>query len=443
MLEGVTFDILDERKNVVETITTNSKGVAITKRLPIDQKYTIIEKQTKEEYVLNEETQTVTLKQDQIKSIIFENEKKKGQIKVIKIDKDNNEILLEGVTFEVLDEKNNVVDRITTNSAGIAITKRLPIDQKYTVVERQTKEEYILNDEPQTITLEQNKIIDIQFENEMKKGYIEIKKVDKEHPEKTLVGAEFEVFNNNNQLVDIIKIEENGIGTSRLLNKGKYIIKESKTGSVYYLLNEEEYEAEIKENKEIVKITIENKGVDIEVEVDKEGPTEAKPKEIIEYNFSNIKNCSNVYLEDFRWYDYLPTDYVRLEKVSTGTWNQDLIYNVYYKTNLSEEYILFKEGLSTKENYELDFKNLEFKENEYITEFYFDFGKVDIGFMEDKAPKVYCSVLENLENGTTFVNKTETVGNYYGIEARTESKTTTVVYEKEKEHEEKLPRTGM
>ena len=63
--------------------------------------------------------------------------------------------------------------------------------------------------------------------------------------------------------------------------------------------------------------------------------------------------------------------------------------------------------------------------------------------MEDTTPKVYCKVLENLENGTTFVNKTETVGNYYGIEARTDSKTTTVVYEKEEKHEEKLPRTGM
>ena len=427
----------------MDTITTNSKGVATTKRLPIDQKYTIVEKETQEEYVLTEEIQNVTLKQDQIKSIVFENEKKKGQIRVIKVDKENNKVLLEGVTFDILDEANNVVDTITTNSEGAAITKRLPIDQKYTVVEKETREEYVLSEETQIITLEENQIVDIQFENEMKKGYIEIRKVDKEHPEKTLAGAEFEIFNMNKELVDTIKISEDGIGTSKLLNKGKYMIKESKTGSVYYILNEEYYEVEIKENKETVKVTIDNKGVDIEVDVDKEGPTETKSNEIIEYNFSNIKNCSNVYLEDFRWYDYLPTDYVRLKGVSTGTWNQDLNYNVYYKTNLSDEYILFKENLSTKENYDLDFNELELEEDEYITEFCFDFGKVDIGFMEDTTPKVYCKVLENLENGTTFVNKTETVGNYYGIEARTDSKTTTVVYEKEEKHEEKLPRTGM
>ena len=34
----------------------------------------------------------------------IENELKKGQVKVIKVDKDNNEVKLEGVEFEVLDE---------------------------------------------------------------------------------------------------------------------------------------------------------------------------------------------------------------------------------------------------------------------------------------------------------------------------------------------------
>lgn len=49
--------------------------------------------------------------------------KKKGQIKVIKIDEDNNEIKLEDVVFDVLDSNNNIVDTITTNSNGEAITK--------------------------------------------------------------------------------------------------------------------------------------------------------------------------------------------------------------------------------------------------------------------------------------------------------------------------------
>ena len=38
-------------------------------------------------------------------------------------------------------------------------------------------------------------------------------------------------------------------------------------------------------------------------------------------------------LKDFTWYDYLPTDYVTATKLVTGTYNQDLNYAVYYKTN--------------------------------------------------------------------------------------------------------------
>ena len=47
--------------------------------------------------------------------------------------------------------------------------------------------------------------------------------------------------------------------------------------------------------------------------------------------------------------DYIPTDYIRLQKMTTGTWNQDLKYSVYYKTNKSDDYVLFSQELSTTE----------------------------------------------------------------------------------------------
>ena len=78
---------------------------------------------------MNEEPQTAILEQDQITELTFENEKKKGQVRVIKVDLDDNEVLLEGVTFEILDEDENVVDTVVTDKNGEATTKRLPIDQ--------------------------------------------------------------------------------------------------------------------------------------------------------------------------------------------------------------------------------------------------------------------------------------------------------------------------
>ncbi len=142
-------------------------------------------------------------------------------------------------------------------------------------------------------------------------------------------------------------------------------------------MNEDTFEFEIANNGETIKKTIKNEPTDITVDVDKTGTTEIKPGEDVNYEFSNVANNSNVYLDNFKWYDYIPTDYIRLQKMTTGTWNQDLTYKVYYKTNKSNDYVLFKEDLSTNENYDLDFTQIVLADDEYITETCFDFGKVE------------------------------------------------------------------
>ena len=119
----------------------------------------------------------------------------------------------------------------------------MPIDQKYTVREIKTGDTYVLNEEPQTVILTQDQITDIQFENEKIKGKIEITKISADDNKLTgenkgtkLDGAIFEIYNEKEELVDTITIEK-GIGTSKLLEKGKYFIKEQNSGSDNYLLN--------------------------------------------------------------------------------------------------------------------------------------------------------------------------------------------------------------
>ena len=440
-IPDVEFKIYDESGKVVDTLITDKNGEAVSKRLPIDQQYQVRETKTGNLYVLNNEPQTVTLKQDQITNMTFTNEKKKGQIRIIKVDLDNKEVLLEGVTFDILDEQGNVVDTIRTNEKGEAVSKRLPIDQKYTALERETKKEYVLSEEKQTIELKQDEITSITFENEKIKGYVEITKIDSETKE-TLKDAKFGIYNEKNELVGTLTTDENGKSKSELLPYGKYYLKELSTGSPYYLLNKDTYEFEITKNHETIPLTIENDGVDIEVTVDKEGTSEIKPGEKVDYVFNNVANASNIYLENFKWFDYIPTDYIRLEKMTTGTWNQDLTYSVYYKTNKSDDYILFKENLSTQENYDLDFTTIQLAEDEYIIETMYDFGKVDVGFRESTAPTMQCKSFDTLKDGETFTNYTKTVGVYYGITADSDSKWTTVVHVPEEKHEPVLPRTG-
>ena len=441
-LEGVEFEVLDKDNNVLEKIITDSNGEATTKKLPIDQDYKIKETKTNEWYVLNNDIKTITLKQNQISTITFTNEKKKGQIKVIKIDEDNNEIKLEGVVFDVVDSNNNIVDTITTNSNGEAITKKLPIDQNYKIIEKQTQKEYVLSTETPVVTLKENEITSLTFTNRKIKGYLEITKIDSEDKNKKLEGTTFAIYNDSGLEIEKIKTDKYGKATSSLLPYGKYFLKELDSGSVYYLLNENTFNFEIKQDGEIVPITIKDEHTDVKVDVDKKGSIEVQPNDNVNYEFSNIANNSNIYLEKFKWFDYIPTEYVKLQSMTTGKWNQNLTYKVYYKTNKSQDYILFKENMSTQENYYLDFNQINLAEDEYIIEIMFDFGKVEKGFKETISPTMSCKSFENLEDGQTFTNHTKTFGSYFDMSAESTSKWTTIVHKPVEKHENILPRTG-
>lgn len=439
-IPNVVFNVMDLDGNIVEQLTTNENGEAISKELDIDKEYVVQEVKTLENYKLEETPQEILLKENQISDIVFENEKKKGKIQIIKVDKDDNTIRIPNVVFQIKDEKNNIVDTIKTDKNGEAISKKLPIDKKYTILEISTGKEYVLNAETITVTLTEDEITDVHFENEKIKGNVEITKIDKKTNER-LKGATFGIYDEDNNEVDRIVTDNQGKGISKLLPYGKYFVKEIDTGSKYYLLNTEKYEFEISKNKQIISLTIENEPVDITVEVEKKGTIEIRPGEKVNYTFSNIMNKSNVQLDDFQWIDYIPTEYIRLQKMSTGTWTQDIKYNVYYKTNKSDEYILYEKDLSSKKNYELDFSLIELSEDEYIVETMFDFGKVDLGFKEEDFPTMECKSLETLNEGNTFTNKTKTIGVFGVVKAESSSKWTTVVHVPNKP-DKVLPRTG-
>lgn len=189
-IPDVTFEIYDEENNLVDTIITNKEGKAISKPLPIDQDYLVKETITGDIYVLNEEPQKVTLKEDEITSITFENEKKKGQIKVIKTDGET-EVPLQDVTFIVENSKGEIVDRIVTDENGEGTSKRLPIDEQYTVYEEKTKKGYILSNEKQVVELKEDEITDLKFNNYKEKGSIKITKVSSDG--NNIEGIEFKI----------------------------------------------------------------------------------------------------------------------------------------------------------------------------------------------------------------------------------------------------------
>lgn len=441
MLGGVKFDLYsDEYKKVIGTYITNSNGEIEIDNLRTGT-YKLIEKSTNKWYNLAEDTE-IKVEWDKLTEATIENELKKSQVRVIKTDKEDNKIRLANVKLNVLDENKNVLETIITNDEGEALTKEYAVRDypKLYIQEIETDEMYVLNDDILEIELKENEIVDLPIENEKIKGTVEITKIDSKDKDKKLEGSEFGLYDENDKLIDTLITDENGKATSKEICKGKYYLKELKSGSIYYLLNPNTFKFEIINDGETVPVTIENEPVDIEVEVEKEGTVETKPNEKVEYTFKNVANTSNTFLDSFKWYEYIPTDYIKLEEIQTGTWNQDLQYDIYIKTNKSDKYVLFKENLDSKVNYKIDLKS-EFNKDEYITEFYFDFGKVDIGFKEETSPQIQCRAYANLKNGDKFINKTQTIGIYGDLIDDANDDWTTIVHVPE-EPEPVLPRTG-
>ena len=390
--------------------------------------------------MLSQETKTIELEEDKITDVIFENEKKKGQIRVIKVDSENNEIKLEGVEFNVLDEEGNIIEKLKTDKEGVSITSRLPIDKKYILQETKTNEKYVLSAETKTVTLKENEISDIIFENEKIKGKIKIIKTTSEKSEYAgiekdapLEGVEFEVYDINGNKIETITTNKEGIAITKDLEKGKYKVKETKTNE-WYLLDENYYTLEIEENGQLLTLKVKNRPGIPDEEVEKTGPDSAVAGEEIEYKIK-VKNIGNVPLDNFILEDEIPVDYIKVTKMKLGTYNQQNTYDIYYKTNFSEDYILFLEDVSTIKSEEIDFSK-ELSDNEYITNIKLDFGTVETNFMTEQETSIYATVNSNVKKDDIFENKVTLTGNYNGYNITKDSKWKTKI-------NKILPITGM
>ena len=441
-LDAIEFDLIDENKEVVAHVKTDENGKAEIKDINIGN-YTLKETKTKKEYNLCVD-KDIVVKWNETTEVTIENEKKKGQIKVIKVDKDNNEIKLKGVEFEVLDSKNKVIEKLITNEKGEAVTSRLPIGEyKIKEISLGKNFDYILSDEIYIVDVTDKAIKDLKIENERKKGKISIVKTSSKDSSKLnikkgqpLQGVIFEIFDSNNNLVDTITTDENGRATSKDLYLGKYKIKEKATIE-NFLLNSNDFFVEIQKNNQIENLNIENEPAVPELEIEKTGPDEVYKNEEIKYQF-NLENKSNVELENFTWIEYLPYKQITIKRMSTGTYNENLNCRLYYKTT-TNDFILLKEFNSSQNEY-IDFTDINLHENEKIIQVKIEYDKVPSGFKNIINPEIFAKVDSSVKKDDKIINYTELTGNYNGNPLKDDSEWKTIV--KERKIEKKLPRTG-
>ena len=374
----------------------------------------------------------------------FELKTNTAKIKVIKVDEETNEPI-EGVVFNAKYEDGIEIGEFITDENGEIIIDKLR-QGKIILTEIKTQEQYILDSEPIQVEVEYNESKTIEITNERIKGYVEIYKtssddnfingIEKGSPLKDIP---FDIYNSNKEYATTIITDENGHAITEPLDKGIYYVREKENDS-WYLLDTTEYTAEIINNGDIITLNLTNEPEEPSVNIEKEGIIQTTANQEIKYDF-NIKNTGNVPLDNFTWYDYLPVDYVRITKLITGTYNQDLNYSIYYKTN-KNDYRLLKDNLNTRVNNYIDFSNLELETDEYVTEFKADFGTVDVGFESVIDPYIFVRVNSDVQNDDVFTNKTRIKGYNKTYMDWDEDEHTTKIYEK-KINIKKLAKTGM
>lgn len=262
-IENVTFEISKENGERIGEYTTDKNGLIEIKNLEPGI-VRVKEIKVDDKYILNEEEKKVSLEWGKTAKIQIENSRKKGNLRIIKVDAENNEILLENVKFKLYDSNDNFVEDVTTDAKGEAVIGNLNIGDYY-LQEVETDEKYILNEEKIQVTVKWNEETTVKIENEKAKANIKIVKTSEDDnfingkkAGSAIPGVVFEIFDIDGNSIEKIVTDENGIATSSKLELGKYRIKEIKANDDYEL-NDKEYIADITKNDETVEIGVTNK----------------------------------------------------------------------------------------------------------------------------------------------------------------------------------------
>ncbi|WP_410991024.1 SpaA isopeptide-forming pilin-related protein [Bacillus cereus] len=267
-LPGAVFTVLNSGQEVMGTITANENGVAELGNLELGT-YTVKEVKAPTGYVLDANPKTFEVKTGEVAVVEMKNEQIKGNVQLLKVDQDGKK-KLEGAVFILADAKGNAIHEYTTDKDGLIKVDNLKYGE-YQFIEKSSPVGYILVKEPIPFSIKENgKKIELIAKNTKAKGTIEITKVDVADGNNKLPSAEFTIYDEQGTLVVKGKTNEQGIAKFEKLPVGKYTYKET-LAPAGYVINQETFSFEIKQDGEIIKHTVQDKKKEVP-------PTPEKPQ---------------------------------------------------------------------------------------------------------------------------------------------------------------------
>ncbi|MED3273293.1 hypothetical protein BK703_20645 [Bacillus thuringiensis serovar silo] len=250
-LAGAVFEVLASNQKSMGTITTNAEGMATIDNLEMGS-YVVKEIQSPVGYILHDTPQTLEVKTGETATWTAENKQIKGNVQLLKVDAEHPEKKVADVTFQLKNSAGTVISEHTTDENGRIKVENIPFGS-YTFVESKAKEGYVLSQEPIPFQItEQGQTIELEAKNAPIYGELEITKVDVADGNHKLPNAEFEIRNEKGDIVAQGKTNVEGIAKFSKIPFGTYTYREV-VAPEGFMLNEETFSFEIKQNGEIVK----------------------------------------------------------------------------------------------------------------------------------------------------------------------------------------------
>ena len=414
-IPNVKFEIRRADDGLVDTVTTDKNGRAFLSLE--DGHYYAVEIKSADGFELDSTPHYFEVKDGKTTTLTVENKSLSG-ILIHKIDSNTGEGIY-GVTFLLYDSNKTPIGQYESDQDGWVYITGLTESGRYYIRELEN-EGYNVDTQMKTVYVSAGRTVEIEWENEPITGQIQIYKYAGEYNEITgaapgtpLKGAVYEIINaRSGKVVDYITTDSRGVAASKPLPLTRYQIREV-SAPAYWQVSAQVFDVTLEYAGQIIKLNAYDKTAELGVSITKRGNAAVLAGNQMRYDIT-VANTSNVDLESFYWHDRIPTDVARATTLTTGTYSARLNYRILYKTNYTANYQVLASNLLTSNNYSFALNAIPMQAGEVITDIYFDFGKVPVGFQSVSNPTLSVMVNGNAVNGYYMTNRADAGGKYLG-----------------------------
>lgn len=414
-IPNVKFEIRRADDGLVDTVTTDKNGRAFLTLE--DGHYYAVEIKSADGFELDSTPHYFEVKDGKTTTLTVENKSLSG-ILIHKIDSNTGEGIY-GVTFLLYDSNKTPIGQYESDQDGWVYITGLTESGRYYIRELEN-EGYNVDTQMKTVYVSAGRTVEIEWENEPVTGQIQIYKYAGEYNEITgtapgtpLKGAVYEIINaRSGKVVDYITTDSRGVAASKPLPLTRYQIREV-SAPAYWQVSARVFDVTLEYAGQIIKLNAYDKTAELGVSITKRGNAAVLAGNQMRYDIT-VANTSNVDLESFYWHDRIPTDVARATTLTTGTYSARLNYRILYKTNYTANYQVLASNLLTSNNYSFALNAIPMQAGEVITDIYFDFGKVPVGFQSVSNPTLSVMVNGNAVNGYYMTNRADVGGKYLG-----------------------------